>query len=425
MSYSEQMLAALEKGHMEESRNLFQSVLKHDDDETKYNLAGELYALGFTGQAKRLYQELMGKYPDEDELKTDLADIAVGDGDTDEALNLLAKVTPDSDAYPQALMAEADVYQTQGLYEVAEQKLLEAQKLVPDEPVVTFALGELYFAWGRDDQAALAYSQLINAGVDSLAHVNIKARYAATLAHMGQYEDAVAVYEDVGVAALDPDSLLQLGSLYSQLDQPKDAIETLTGLIEGDPSFANAYLPLAMAQQKNGDEGAALTTVQKGIEQDATNPTLFALGASLAIKEENLDLAENYLKKARAIDPENQAVALSWSNLLLAQHKDEDNVAFLEALDKSDEVDPQIYWNLAKSYDRLDDVDKARENYLLAFNALQDSADFLHDVIDFFQSTGATAELKAALTRYLKLVPDDVDMQDRLDELNDEADDQQ
>lgn len=108
--------------------------------------------------------------------------------------------------------------------------------------MVTFALGELYFAWGRDDQAALAYSQLINAGVDSLAHVNIKARYAATLAHMGQYEDAVAVYEDVGVAALDPDSLLQLGSLYSQLDQPKDAIETLTGLIEGDPSFANAYL---------------------------------------------------------------------------------------------------------------------------------------------------------------------------------------
>lgn len=421
MSYSEQMLQALEQGHMEESRNLFQSVLKHDDDETKYNLAGELYALGFTGQAKRLYQELMGKYPDEDEIKTALADIAVGDGDTDEALNLLSQVTPDSDAYPQALLAEADVYQTQGLYEVAEQKLLAARALVPDEPVVTFALGELYFAWGRDDQASLAYAQLINSGVDELAQVNIKARYAATLAHLGQYEDAVAVYEDVGAAALDPDSQLQLGSLYSQLDQPKDAIATLSSLIDSDPSFANAYLPLAQAQQKNHDEPAALTTIQKGIEQDATNPELFALGASLAIKEDDLDLAENYLKKARAIDPENQAVALAWSNLLLAQHHDEENVAFLEALDKSDEVDPQIYWNLAKSYDRLDDVVKARENYLLAFNALQSDTDFLHDIIDFFQSTGATAELKAALTRYLKLVPDDADMQDRLNELNDES----
>lgn len=417
MSYSEQMLAALEQGHMEESRNLFQSVLKHDDDETKFNLAGELYALGFTGQAKRLYQELMGKYPDEDELKTALADIAVGDGDTDEALNLLAKVEPDSDAYPQALLAEADVYQTQGLYEVAEQKLLEAQRLVPDEPVVTFALGELYFAWGRDDQAGLAYAQLINSGVDELAHVNVKARYAASLAHLGQYEDAVAVYEDVGQAALDQASQLQLGSLYRQLDQPQDAITALSGLIDGDPTYANAYLPLALAQQQAGDEAAALTTVQKGIAQDATNAELFALGASLAIKEEAFDLAETYLKKARAIDPENQAVALSWSNLLLAQHKDEENVAFLAALDKSDEVDPQIYWNLAKSYDRLDEVAKARENYLLAFNALQDSPAFLRDIIDFFQSTGATAELKAALTRYLKLVPDDADMQDRLDEL--------
>ena len=91
-------------------------------------------------------------------------------------------------------------------------------------------------------------------------------------------------------------------------------------------------------------------------------------------------------------------------------------------MDKSDEVDPQIYWNLAKSYDRLDEVAKARENYLLAFNALQDSVLFLHDLIDFFQSTGAKAELKAALTRYLALAPTDTDMQERLDELEAEED---
>ncbi|WP_179395373.1 tetratricopeptide repeat protein [Lacticaseibacillus absianus] len=415
--YAEQMLNALEAGDLAKSRELFQQVLAHDDDETKYNLAGELYALGFTGQAQRLYQELMGRYPDQDDLKTALADIAVSNGDTDQAIGLLSMIAPSSPFYPQALLALADVYQTQGLYEVSEQKLQLAQRLVPEEPVVTFALGELYFDWGKDDLASVAYAQLLNSGVETLANVSIKARYAATLAHLGQYEDAVAVYEELGVTELDPTSAFQLGTLYAQLDEPERAITTLQGVIDQDPSFANAYMPLATAQSQTNDLEAALTTVQQGLQVDETNPALYTLGARLALKTQALDLAEAYLQKARALDPENQTVMLEWSNLLVAQGADDTNIAFLEAVDTSGGVDPQIYWNLAKSYDRLDNVAKARENYLLAFRNFQDQPDFLRDIIDFFQSTGARAELQAALTRYLALVPDDAEMQARLDDL--------
>ncbi|WP_390404500.1 tetratricopeptide repeat protein [Lacticaseibacillus jixiensis] len=419
MTYSEQMLDALERGEMNQARELFLQVIAHDDDETKYNLAEELYALGFIGQAQRLYEELLGKYPDQDDIRATLADIAVSNGDADKALNYLAQVQPDSDFYVQALLATADVYQTQGLYEVSEQKLLQAQQEAPDEPVVVFALGELYFAWGKDAQAAVAYSKLIQDGVDKIANVSVKARYAAVLANLGQYEDAVAVYEELG-DAIDFNSRFTLGSLYLQLKDYPRAIDQLNTVVEEDPSFANAYLPLAQAQSADHQPDAALTTVQAGIQVDDTNAELFAVGADLAIKAEDDDLASTYLQKAREIDPENQAVMLAWSNLLLAQHHDADNIAFLEAIDKSGDVDPQIYWNLAKSYDRQDDPTKARENYLLAFGAFQDDPAFLHDIIDFFQSTAALAELKAALTRYVALVPDDVDMQARLDELETE-----
>ena len=40
-------------------------------------------------------------------------------------------------------------------------------------------------------------------GTTELAGVNIEARLAASLAQTGQYEDAVAACEDVGVDALD------------------------------------------------------------------------------------------------------------------------------------------------------------------------------------------------------------------------------
>ncbi|WP_225047285.1 tetratricopeptide repeat protein [Lacticaseibacillus kribbianus] len=418
MSYSQQMLDALEAGDIAQSRELFTQVLAHDDDEHKYNLAGELYALGFTGQAQRLYEELMGKYPELEDIKTALADIAVANGEPDRAINLLTSIAPDSDYYPQALLALADVYQTQGLYEVSEQKLLQAARLVPDEPVVTFALGELYFDWGKDAQAQAAYQQLLAQGVDTMAGVSIQTRYAATLANGGQYEDAVAQYEEVGVDALDPTSAFRLGTLYLELKDTGRAITTLQRVIDADPSFANAYLPLAQAQAAANQLEAASATVTAGLAVDDTNPELFLVGARLALRQSALDVAEGYLTRARALDPENQTVMLEWSNLLLAQGKDEANVAFLEALDAADEVDPQVYWNLAKSYDRLDNVEKARENYLLAFRNFQDSADFLRDLIDFFQSTGARPELRAALTRYLALVPDDDAMQARLDELD-------
>ncbi|WP_461224066.1 tetratricopeptide repeat protein [Lacticaseibacillus suihuaensis] len=419
MTYSQQMLDALEAGDIAKSRELFQQVLKHDDDEQKYNLAGELYALGFTGQAQRLYEELMGKYPDLGDVKTALADIAVANGEPDRAISLLSQIDPASDDYPQALLALADVYQTQGLYEVSEQKLLAATRLVPDEPVVTFALGELYFAWGKDAMASAAYAQLLSQGVDELAGVSIQTRYAATLANLGQYEEAVAAFEEVEASALDPNSAFQLGTLYLELKEPQRAIDTLSRVIDADASFANAYLPLAQAQTQANQLDAALDTVQRGLLVDDTNPELYLAGARLALRESALDLAEQYLTRARALDPENQTVMLEWSNLLLAKGDDQANIDFLEAIDATDEVDPQIYWNLAKSYDRLDNVAKARENFLLAFRNFQDSPDFLRELIDFFQSTGALQELKAALTRYLALVPDDDAMQARLDELAD------
>lgn len=417
MSYSEQMLDALDQQDVDRAKELFKSVLEYDDDETKYNLAGELYALGFLGQAKRLYQELLGKYPDQDDIATVLADIAVSDGDTDAALNYLNGISPDSDAYLESLVTAADVYQTLGLYEVSEQKLQTAARLAPDEPVISFALGELYYAWGNYPAAQRAYQQVLGLGVEELAQVDVRARLASSVAQQGQYEEAIDLYEQIGLDKLDLLNQFQLGGLYLQVANYRDAITAFEAVIERDKTFASAYLPLATAQEKDHQEAAALTMVQEGVMVDDTNEDLFALGADLAIKEQDNDLAELYLQKALTIDPDNTTNQLAWSNFLLLNERDDENLAFLDDLLETADVDPQIYWNLAKSEAQLEMDDQAREHYLLAFNQLQEQPDFLRDIIDFFQETGAMAELKAALTRYLALVPDDLEMQERLDRL--------
>ncbi|WP_155285844.1 tetratricopeptide repeat protein [Lacticaseibacillus zhaodongensis] len=417
MSYSEQMLDAVEKGNMDQAKVLFQKVLANDDDETKFSLAEQLYALGFTGQAKRIYQELSTKYPDEASVLTALADIAVSDGDSDTALNYLNRIEPDNPDYVQALLEMADVYQTQGLYEVSENKLLTAQKLAPDEPVITFALGELEFAWGHFEQAAAAYLDLIEAGEDTVADVNVHLRYAESLANNGRYEDAVAVYEEYGTGELPLADRFQLGALYYQLKDYQKSVDMLKQVVEQDASYTNAYLPLANAERETGAMEEALKTVQNGIAQDETNDELYSVGAQLALDLDDQELGEKYLQKAMRIAPDNEHHKLAWSNFLLQAGRDEENIDFLQDLDADGNGDPQLYWNLARSQERSDDYDNARGNYLLAFRTFQDRPEFLRDLARFFRTTAAHAEEQSALTRLLQIEPDDLDAQDRLDAL--------
>lgn len=417
-SYSAQMLDAIEGGQLERAHELLRLAQTNDDDETQFNLAEELYGIGFTPEAKQLYESLLGKYPDEGDVLTALADIAVTDGDSDAALEYLSRIHPDNPAYVQALLAVADLYQTQGLYEVSAQKLREAAQLAPDEPVITFAQGELNRAWGHTQDAAAAYLRLLDQGEDIVAGVNVRGRYGEALGNLGRYEDAVAVFDDVGVDALTLDETFQLGVMDIELKEYKDATDALQRVVEQDATYTSAYLPLAQAQQAMGDTTGALQTVQAGIAQDDTNADLFALGGTLALDLDDAETGERYFQSALAIDPNNQAHRLDWSNFLLHEGRDQENVDFLGALDEDGNSDPQLYWNLARSQERLEEYDAARANYLLAFGTFQDRPSFLRDIAQFFRTTAAAAEERAALQRLVQLEPDDVDAQERLDDLN-------
>ncbi|MEE6714461.1 tetratricopeptide repeat protein [Schleiferilactobacillus harbinensis] len=421
MSYSEQMLTKLQEDHdWTNAKKLFALALRHDDDDTLFNLGEQLYGLGFTPQAKRIFEKLLRDHPDEDELRTYLADIAVSAGDTDQALALLAAIPKDSPAYVQGLLASADVYQTMGIPEVSEQKLKEAKRLAPDEPVIDFALGELYFTLGRYEEALPEYQALLDQGIETMAEVLIGQRLAATLAGMGNYEEAIAEYQKLPREALDADTTYQLGVLYGETKQYQQAITTLTALQQSDPDYAPLYPALARAQAALNQLPDALATVRIGLGFDEFNSDLFKLGFNYATRLADEDQAVTFAKQELAQDPDDQDMILSLSNLYVKDGDDQANVDLLTAAAANHELDPQMYWNIAKSYERQEKMDQAKENYLLAYPSFRENTDFLLDLIRFFQSMAARPELLAALKQYLKLVPTDLDMQDLYDDLLDE-----
>ena len=118
-NYAQKMLDALSSGQLDQAQHLFAQSLRNDDDDLIYSLAEELYALGFLNQSRRAYKKLLEKYPEEDEIRAALADIAIEDGEIDEAQNYLAQVQPNSSSYLRSLLVKADIYQTEGLNAVS------------------------------------------------------------------------------------------------------------------------------------------------------------------------------------------------------------------------------------------------------------------------------------------------------------------
>ena len=419
MTYSEQMLDQLEAGKLKEAQNSFKLALINDDDDILFSLAEELYALGFLQQARTIYLKLLDCYPDEDELKTNLATIAIDEGHNDEALSYLAQIKPDSPAYVQSLLVAADLYQTEEEFEVTEEKLKEAYALAPDEPAVEFALGEFYFMVGQYSEAIQYYFQLIKNGYTDFAKVDIAGRLGICYAQSGQFKKALGYFNQVKPEYQTSDIRFQKGLTRLQLGDTEKAIKTLEDLINDDNQYASAYPELAKAYEKENKYQQALRVVQEGLSVDQYNEYLYSLAAEITSYLGDQKLMKKYLVKAHELAPENMTITLQYSNFLLHQHDDEANIKLLSPLVKEDETDPQLYWNLARSYQRTDQLELAGKYYEAALPAYSENPTFLKELINYYRETGETDKLMDELEHYLWLVPTDTEMQDLYDQYED------
>ena len=417
MSFSEETLDLIAQGKIDEAHKKFAWALRKDDDDTLYSLAEELYSYGLSTWAKRTYTKLLERYPDEDSLRTALADIAIGEGNDDEALNYLASIQPTSPAYLEALLVAADLYQTQGMFDVSEQKLLTAASLAPDESVIQFALGELYFNTKQYTKAIGCYLGLIKQGILNLSQVNLVQRLGLSYAGAGRFEQALGYLEQIHDDQLDNDTLFQLAFTQLQLDRVDDAERNFKKLIDEDSSYGTAYPYLAQIQEDKGDLAQALRTYEEGLAVDEYNTNLYRKTVEIALKLGKTALAEKLLRQALEQDPQNMTLVVQLSNLLVELKKDTDNIQLLRQYLGDDEVDPQLYWNLGRVYARQDQLALAEENYDAARTYLGQQDYFTYDAAFFYRNVGRRDDALECINAYLQRHPNDSTMLDLKDQL--------
>lgn len=410
MKNSEKMLSAIEAQDLVQAEQWFEKALLEDSDSILLDLAEYLESIGFFLQAKRIYNKLAPLYP---QVNLNLAAIASEDGDLEEAFGYLEEIRSNDPWYVNALLIKADLYQMEGLPDVAREKLVEASQL-SDDPIITFGMAEIDFELGNFTQAIKEYASLDNRTIYEQTGISTYQRIGVSYASLGKFEAAIEFLQKAIELEYDESAVFELAViLYDQEDYQKanlyfKQLDTLS------PDFEGYEYIYAMSLHADNQAEAALLMAQQGLNKNPFDSQLALLASQVSYELHDTEKAESYLLDAWDNADDLEEIALRLTNLYLEQERYED----ILALEDQDWDNVLTRWNIARSYQALEDIEKAQELYGELHRDLRDNPEFLEEYIYLLRECGELERAKQEAQHYLSLVPDDSAMQEFYDSLD-------
>lgn len=415
-SYSEQMLEALENEDLVSANLAFNQALAKDDDSQLHELAQYLLQIGFLEESEQTFLHLLEKYPNNEELYLGLAEVAIENDNSDQALNFIEKVPKNSDYYVQALLLAADLYQMIGIPEVSEAKLTEAAKILPDEPLIQFALAELFFTTERFGEAVTIYQILLNSNITEMADILLEERLGTALSMEGQFEEAVLHLRRALETQVTDDRLFQIAFVYRQLKENEQVIQYLEQLRSLNPQYQSLYLYLAEAMQDEEQLEEAQEVIEAGIKENPFNVDFYQFASENVYRLHDDKKAEEYLQKALETGDKLDQTLFMLSNLYLKQEEYEAVITTIDQMENPDDAYAQ--WNLAQAYNQLEDFSQAAIHYEKANIELHHEPEFMKEYGIFLREEGQIQAAKELLEHYLAHEPGDLEVQSILEALS-------
>ncbi|VJD93874.1 TPR domain protein [Streptococcus pneumoniae] len=409
MNNSQQMLQALEEQDLTKAEHYFAKALENDSSDLLYELATYLEGIGFYPQAKEIYLKIVEDFP---EVHLNLAAIASEDGQIEEAFTYLEEIQADSDWYVSSLALKADLYQLEGLTDVAREKLLEALTYSEDSLLI-LGLAELDSELENYQAAIQAYAQLDNRSIYEQTGISTYQRIGFAYAQLGKFETATEFLEKALELEYDDLTAFELASLYFDQEEYQKATLYFKQLDTISPDFEGYEYGYSQALHKEHQVQEALRIAKQGLEKNPFETRLLLAASQFSYELHDASGAENYLLTAKEDAEDTEEILLRLATIYLEQERYED------ILDLQSEEPENLLtkWMIARSYQEMDDLDTAYEHYQELTGDLKDNPEFLEHYIYFLRELGHFEEAKVHAHTYLKLVPDDVQMQELFERL--------
>lgn len=409
MNNSQQMLQALEEQDLTKAEHYFAKALENDPSDLLYELATYLEGIGFYPQAKEIYLKIVEDFP---EVHLNLAAIASEDGQIEEAFAYLEEIQADSDWYVSALALKADLYQLEGLTDVAREKLLEALTYSED-PLLILGLAELNSELENYQEAIQGYVQLDNRSIYEQTGISTYQRIGFAYAQLGKFETATEFLEKALELEYDDLTAFELASLYFDREEYQKAVLYFKQIDTISPDFEGYEYGYSQALHKEHQVQEALRIAKQGLEKNPFETRLLLAASQFSYELHDVSGAENYLLTAKEDAEDTEEILLRLATIYLEQERYEDILDL-----QNDEPENLLTkWMIARSYQEMDDLDTAYEHYQGLAGDLKDNPEFLEHYIYLLRELGYFEEAKVNAQAYLKLVPDDVQMQELFETL--------
>lgn len=409
MNNSQQMLQALEEQDLAKAEHYFAKALENDSSDLLYELATYLEGIGFYPQSKEIYLKIVEDFP---EVHLNLAAIASEDGQIEEAFAYLEEIQADSDWYVSVLALKADLYQMEGLTDVAREKLLEALSY-SDDPLLILGLAELDSELENYQEAIQGYAQLDNRSIYEQTGISTYQRIGFAYAQLGKFETATEFLEKALELEYDDLTAFELASLYFDQEEYQKAVLYFKQLDTISPDFEGYEYGYSQALHKEHQVQEALRIAKQGLEKNPFETRLLLAASQFSYELHDASGAENYLLTAKEDAEDTEEILLRLATIYLEQERYEDILDL-----QSDEPENLLTkWMIARSYQEMDDLDTAYEHYQELAGDLKDNPEFLEHYIYLLRELGYFEEAKVNAQAYLKLVPDDVQMQELFERL--------
>lgn len=410
MNNSEKMLSAIEAQDLVQAEQWFEKALLEDSDSILLDLGEYLESIGFFLQAKRIYNKLAPLYP---QVNLNLAAIASEDGDLEEAFGYLEEISSNDPWYVNALLIKADLYQMEGLPDVAREKLVEASQL-SDDPIITFGMAEIDFELGNFTQAIKEYASLDNRTIYEQTGISTYQRIGVSYASLGKFEAAIEFLQKAIELEYDESTVFELAVILYDQEYYQKANLYFKQLDTLSPDFEGYEYIYALSLHADHRAEEALFMAQQGLNKNPFDSQLALLASQVSYELHDTEKAESYLLDAWDNADDLEEIALRLTNLYLEQERYED----ILDLEDQDWDNVLTRWNIARSYQALEDIEKARELYGELHRDLRDNPEFLEEYIYLLRECGELERAKQEAQHYLSLVPDDSVMQEFFNSLD-------
>lgn len=328
-------LIAESQEDFETAFNHFRAVAQLDETHVQARLRIAQYLLlgGQLEQSRSGYEELLTLAPDDPEVRTLGAAIALREEDMDTAESMARAVLEADPAAEGAMSVLAGALSAKGQLDEAIDLTRRTLEKTPESGTLQQLLLRLLIQAGRNDEAVAAYRDVIAANPDAFPP---RAEFARFLMAQDRRDEAIQVLrEAIADQVGGSEARLMLSGLLRATQGVEAAVSELQAGIEAEPEAYAYRFALAELRFQAGQQDQARTALRGIIDRAGTGEDGLNARTALARLELSLDnrpAAEPLIAEVLEIDPENTGARFVQGSLNLADGRIEDAVSDLRVV---------------------------------------------------------------------------------------------